>query len=100
MFNSIKLTLYTQEDCYYCYEMKKKLVEWGYDFREVNVSHDLFAKDFLKENGHRTVPQLYWNDTHVNKLPTTELTYEHVCAELDYENYIGGVENWGTAQRA
>ena len=48
MFNSIKLTLYTQEDCYYCYELKKKLVEWGYDFREINISHDLFAKDFLK----------------------------------------------------
>ena len=47
MFNSIKLTLYTQEDCYYCYEMKKKLVEWGYDFREVNLSYDLFAKDFF-----------------------------------------------------
>ena len=88
MFNSIKLTLYTQEDCGYCKLLKKKLVEWDFDFREVNISHDLFAKDFLKEKGHRTVPQLYW------KLPTTELTYEHVCAELDYENYIGGVENW------
>jgi len=94
MFNSIKLTLYTQDDCYYCYEMKKKLVNWGYDFREINVSYDLFAKDFLKENGHRTVPQLYWNKTHLNKFPTPELTQEHVEAELDYENYVGGVENW------
>ena len=100
MYNSIKLTLYTQDDCFYCKEMKRKLVEWDFDFREINVSYDMFAKDFLKERGHRTVPQLYWNDTHVNKLPTTELTYENVCAELDYENYIGGVENWGTAQRA
>ena len=40
------------------------------------------------------MPQLYWHNTHLNKMPTTELTYEHVCAELDYENYIGGVENW------
>ena len=46
MYNSIKLTLYTQEDCYFCYEMKKKLVQWGYDFREINLSYDLFAKDF------------------------------------------------------
>ena len=71
MFNSIKLTLYTQDDCYYCYELKRKLVEWGYDFREINVSYDLFAKDFLKENKHRTVPQLYWNKTHLNKFPTS-----------------------------
>ena len=85
------------------YNFKQNLLsiqEWNFDFREVNISYDLFAKDFLKEKGHRTVPQLYWNDTHVNKLPTTELTYENVCAELDYESYIGGVENWGTAQRA
>tara|TARA_Y100001937_G_scaffold126068_1_gene194449 strand:+ start:9194 stop:9493 length:300 start_codon:yes stop_codon:yes gene_type:complete len=94
MFNSINLTLYTQDDCYYCFEMKRKLSKWGFNYREINVSHDLFAKDFLRENGHRTVPQLYWNNTHLNKLPTTELTYEHVCAELDYDNYIGGVENW------
>ena len=94
MFNSIKLTLYTQEDCYYCRLLKKKLVEWDFDFREVNISHDLFAKDFLKDKGHRTVPQLYWNNTHLNKFPTTELKQEHVEAELDYENYIGGVENW------
>ena len=96
MFNSIKLTLNTQEDCYYCHELKCKLMQWGYSFREINLSYDLFAKDFLKENGHRTVPQLYWNKTHLNKVPTKELTQEHIEAELDYENYQGGVENWGT----
>ena len=58
MYNSIKLTLYTQEDCYYCFEMKKKLVEWGYDFREINLSHDLFAKDFLKENSKFIKPDI------------------------------------------
>ena len=94
MYNSIKLTLYTQDDCFYCKEMKRKLVEWDFDFREINVSYDMFAKDFLKQKGHRTVQQLYWNNTHVNKVPTPELTYEHVVSELDYENYIGGVEDW------
>ena len=74
--------------------LKKKLVEWDFDFREVNISHDLFAKDFLKENGHRTVPQLYHGRTHLNKFPTDELTKQNILDELDYENYIGGVENW------
>ena len=49
MYNSIKLTLYTQDDCFYCKEMKRKLVEWDFDFREINVSYDMFAKDFLKQ---------------------------------------------------
>ena len=49
MFNSVKLTLYTQEDCGYCKLLKKKLSEWNFDYREINISHDLFAKDFLKD---------------------------------------------------
>ena len=57
MFNSISLTLYTQEDCNYCHELKKKLAAWDFKWHEINISYDLFAKDFLKENGHRTVPQ-------------------------------------------
>ena len=100
MSNSINLILYTQENCEYCHMMKKKLAEWDYRYREINISYDLFAKDFLKDEGHRTVPQLYWNNTHLNKFPTNELTKEHVEAELDYENYIGGVESWAPLKSA
>ena len=87
MYNSLKLTLYTQEDCGYCKLLKKKLSEWNFDYREINISHDLFAKDFLKEKGHRTVPQLYWHNTHLNKMPTTELTYEHLCVYCGSKPY-------------
>jgi len=100
MSNSINLTLYTQDNCEYCHIMKKKLAEWDYRYREVNVSYDLFAKDFMKQRGHRTVPQLYWNNTHLNKVPTSELTKEHVEAEIDYDNYVGGVESWAPLKSA
>ena len=100
MSNSINLTLYTQDDCEYCHIMKKKLAEWDYRYREINVSYDLFAKEFMKEKGHRTVPQLYWNNTHLNKVPTTELTKDHVESEIDYDNYIGGVECWAPLKSA
>jgi len=100
MSNSINLTLYTQDNCEYCHIMKKKLADWDYRYREVNVSYDLFAKDFMKQRGHRTVPQLYWNNTHLNKVPTSELTKEHVEAEIDYDNYVGGVESWAPLKSA
>ena len=100
MSNSINLTLYTQDNCEYCHIMKKKLAEWDYRYREVNVSYDLFAKEFMKEKGHRTVPQLYWNNTHLNKVPTTELTKDHVESEIEYDNYIGGVECWAPLKSA
>jgi len=100
MSSSIKLTLYTQDDCQYCNVLKRKLLEWNYSYREVNVSYDLFAKDFLKNEGHRTVPQLYWNNLHLNKMPTLELQKRDIEAEINYEDYIGGVENWGIQKRA
>ncbi len=100
MYSSINLTLYTQDDCGYCHLLKKKLAEWDFRYREINVSYDLFAKDFMREQGHRTVPQLYWNNTHLNKIPTTDLTKEHIVNELEYDNYIGGVEDWGNQKRA
>mgnify|MGYP000362327042 CR=1 FL=1 len=49
MYNSIKLNLYTQDDCPYCFVMKQKLTDWGYDFNEINISYDLDKKKFLKE---------------------------------------------------
>ena len=69
-------------------------------FQTIDITKDAEAKAFMRKKGHRTVPQLYWNDTHLNKFPTAELTKEHVEAEINYEDYIGGVENWGIAQRA
>ena len=51
MFSSINLTLYTQDDCGYCHLLKKKLAEWDFRYREINVSYDLFAKDFMKAKG-------------------------------------------------
>ena len=98
MFNSIKLTLYTQDDCHYCKILKKKLSDWDFDYREINVSYDLFAKEFLKNEGHRTVPQVYWNNIHLNKVPTLELQKRDIEGELDYENYIGAVENWSVSR--
>ena len=94
MSSSVKITLYTQNDCPYCVMMKNKLKEWGYDYTEVNISYELDKKAFLRENGHRTVPQVYWNNTHLNKVDTAELTQKMLEAELDYDNYVGGVESF------
>ena len=95
MSNSIKgLILYTQNDCPYCDIMKTKLKEWGYNWDEVNISYQIEQKQFLKEHGHRTVPVLYWNKTHLNKVNTQEFTHKIMKDEMDLENYVGGVENF------
>lgn len=89
-----KLTVYTQDNCPYCVIMKKKLLSWGYDFHEINVSYDLDAKKFLKENNHRTVPQVYFEGQHINKVDTQKLTKGMLEKELSWD-FDGGVEMWG-----
>lgn len=93
MSNSIKL--YTQNDCPYCTLMKRKLDEWGYGYDIINVSYDKDAKNFLKENGHRTVPQLYDGKVNLNAgIDTQDFTKRHLEIILLQEN-DGGVEMFG-----
>jgi glutaredoxin len=95
MSNSIRgLILYTQNDCLYCEIMKAKLKDWGYNWDEVNISYTPGSKDFMKSEGHRTVPQLYHFNTHVNKVDTADFTKEMLEEAIDPDQYSGGVESF------
>ena len=75
--------------------MKQKLLEWGFEYREVNLSYDLQGRSFMKEMKLRTVPQLFHDRTHLNKnVDTVDFTKQRLLEELDFDNYQGGVESW------
>lgn len=95
MSNSIRLTLYTQTDCVFCEIMKSKLNDWGCTYQVVNIKENKNALNFMKSEGHRTVPQLYWNKAHLNKVDTNDFTKEILEEQLDLDNYAGGVEYFG-----
>lgn len=95
MSNSVKLTLYTQPNCDFCDMMKMKLKEWGYSFDVVNIKEDVQAMAFLRLHNHKTVPQLYWNGTHLNKVETLQFTKDMLEEQLDWDSYAGGVEYFG-----
>ena len=94
MSNSIKLTLYTQPLCEFCDHMKLDLQRWGYQFDVINIKENPQAMAFLRLKGHKTVPQLYWNKTHLNTVPTLSFTKELLEENLDLDSYSGGVEMW------
>lgn len=94
MSSSIKLTLYTQPLCAFCDHMKMDLQRWGYDYNVVNIQENPQAKEFIRNQGHKTVPQLYWNKTHLNTVDTLSFTKDLLEYNLDSDNYIGGVEMW------
>lgn len=94
MSNSLKL--YTQNNCPYCTIMKEKLDDWGVNYETINISYATDAKMFLKEKGHRTVPQLYYGNIHLNKVDTVDFTMKTMFAEmqLSYDENDSGVENF------
>jgi glutaredoxin len=77
--------------------MSKKLDSWGVNYHIINISEDIEAKKFLKENNHRTVPQLYWNDIHLNKVDTEDFTRAILFKEVQlyHDMSDSGVENFG-----
>ena len=92
------IRLYTQNDCPYCVIMKKKLDTWGYRYIEINVSENLLGKGFLKERGHRTVPQLYHGEYNLNAgIETNQFEMRHLelmLLEATHDN-DSGVEMFG-----
>ena len=59
------ITVYTKDNCQFCDMAKALLESRGVEYRTVNVSEQSEARDFLVENGHRSVPQIFRGTTHI-----------------------------------
>ena len=40
---------------------KNYLTDNNIDYEEINIDDDSFVLDFMKSEGHKTVPQIYYN---------------------------------------
>lgn len=56
------LTVYSKSNCPFCDRAKMLLEQKGIPFKEIRVDLDPTARDFIVNAGHRTVPQIYYND--------------------------------------
>lgn len=54
------LKIFTKPQCPYCDALKNLLQEKNILFEEIDVSKDHFSLNFLKNEGHKTVPQIYY----------------------------------------
>jgi glutaredoxin len=55
----MKLTVYTKDDCPFCDMAKALLESKGIEYTAVNVSTHPDARDYLVEQGLRSVPQVF-----------------------------------------
>lgn len=55
------LTVYSKTVCPYCVNAKNFLKSKNIPFTEVNIEQDPDARNFILSEGHRSVPQIYFN---------------------------------------
>lgn len=56
------IIVYSKPRCEYCNIAKAWLTKHNLPFNTIDISEDENAKAFVIEQGHRTVPQIYWDD--------------------------------------
>jgi glutaredoxin 3 len=53
------ITVYSKSNCPYCVQAKYLLEQRGIEFEEVKIDETPEAREFIMNEGHRTVPQIY-----------------------------------------
>ena len=89
------LRLYTKDKCFYCRQLKKKLDEWNVEYTTFPIDKDRSAAAFMEQRGHTTVPQLYYNNTDVQRGESTRLTHLVLNDRIErvaWPNIDGGIE--------
>ena len=56
------IILYSKPTCPYCDRAADYLDRNNFDFTKVDVTEDATALSFIKEKGHKTVPQIYFDN--------------------------------------
>lgn len=74
------LTLYSMKNCPYCELMKSMLDETSHEYDIIDVTENKDALAFIREQNHKTVPQLYYNNIHINKKDDTR---QYTSGELN-----------------
>ncbi len=54
------LTIYSKTVCPYCVQAKNYLTAKNINFNDVNIEEDDDAREFVQSQGHRSVPQIYY----------------------------------------
>jgi glutaredoxin len=56
------ITLYSKPDCVFCEKAKRWLIKNCIAFEAVDISISPDAKQFVLDQGHKSVPQIYFNN--------------------------------------
>ena len=67
--------IYTQNNCGYCVAAKRLLDIKGEQYEEIHLEDNPDAKNKLKQNGLRTVPQIWLDEEYIGGYVELERRY-------------------------
>ncbi len=67
--------IYTQNNCGYCVAAKNLLDKKGEQYEEIHLEDNPDAKNKLKENGFKTVPQIWLDEEYIGGYVELERRY-------------------------
>ena len=85
------LIIYSKNNCPFCVMAKNYLQQKNIAFREINIEQDTEAREFIQQQGLRTVPQIFMD----NKIfveggwtGLSKMTAEEILSEIDLRNSL------------
>jgi glutaredoxin len=85
------LTIYSKNNCPFCVMAKNYLSSHNIAFREINIEEDTAAREFVQQQGLRTVPQIFMD----NKIfvqggwsGLSKMTAEEIRSEIDLRDSL------------
>mgnify|MGYP001231483509 FL=1 len=67
--------IYTQNNCGYCVAAKNLLDRKGEEYEEIHLENNPDAKNKLKQDGLRTVPQIWLDEEYIGGYVELERKY-------------------------
>jgi glutaredoxin 3 len=85
------LTIYSKTVCPYCVQAKNYLKSKNINFREVNIEQDVEAREFIINQGLRTVPQIFMDGkifVEGGWTGLSKMTAEDILSEIELRNSL------------
>jgi len=85
------LTIYSKTVCPYCVNAKNYLKSKNIPFREINIEQDTEAREFVQQQGLRTVPQIFMDGkifVEGGWTGLSKMTAEEILSEIDLRNSL------------
>ena len=85
------LTIYSKTVCPYCVQAKNYLKNKNINFREINIEQDAEAREFITQQGLRTVPQIFMDGkifVEGGWTGLSKMTAEEILSKIELRNSL------------